>query len=94
MTTLDKRTLVPIGLVVSVIVAVVGGAWVVNDAKHAIELKLVQIDTRLEGIQKEMFSRTNDRWRETDMVHWAELLKAENKEMTVPVPRAAIREVD
>jgi len=84
----SRETLVPLGLVLSVIGALLGGAWAVNDAKHAIDTRLVVIDTRLAAIQTELLRRTDDRWREGDMKHWAELLKAHNPELVIPDPVA------
>jgi len=81
---LTKETLVPIGLAITVICAVMGAAmW--------LQASLLGISSRLDTIQRELGTvsgRVDGTWTRADMVQWVQLLRATNKEMSVPeVPR-------
>lgn len=78
--TLDKATLVPIGLLVSVVLASIGATtWIQGtllDLKHQIDL----LGSRLES----MAIRDSDAWRLHDQAAWIELLSARNPSLNIP----------
>ena len=70
---IDNNIAVSVGLVVSVIVGAVGGAWMIRGA-------LNDVDGRLKSIEKQL----NDRWTVQNMMEWREELKDKNPTMTLP----------
>ncbi len=74
MSVVSKETLLPLGFV---IVLIGGVLWM--------DRRLSRIEYQLETI----VARDGDRWSETDMKHWAELLEVSNPGMTIPAPRGS-----
>jgi hypothetical protein len=79
---INRETLVPIGLLISVVVcAITGTAWIqrtILDLDH----KISELTTRVES----MNDRMNDRWTYSMQAAWADLLQARNPTMNVPPP--------
>ena len=68
---LDRSTLVPIGLLVSVVLASIAATtW--------IQRTLLTLDHTVEML---------NRWTLRDMTSWAELLQARNSALNVPIPK-------
>ena len=70
---LNEKTKLPLGLVISCIVAFLGGAlWISNS--------LNRIDNRLASMERQV----NDRWTSADMKLWAMQLRMDNPNLKVP----------
>lgn len=81
--TLDRSTLVPIGLLVSVVLASIAATTWIQGTLMQLQHKIDMLDTRLS-----VLSQVNaDRWMLHDMAAWAELLQARNAALNVPIPR-------
>ena len=81
--TLDRATLVPIGLLISVVLsAIAATTW--------IQGTLLDLDHKIELLNGKLGTLANDmanRWTLRDMAAWAELLQAKNTSLTIPVPK-------
>jgi len=93
--TLDKSTLVPLGLLIAVVLAATGGTWQLSSVLHEFKteqssrdhefaLKFQRIEIQLQQVQDTVTLNGADRWRRSDMREWVALLKANNPTMTVP----------
>ncbi len=78
---ISRTTLVPLGVMCAVVFSCAGGVVWLNS-------KLSSIDYRLATIQKDLDEQTGDRWRESDMEVWAEMLRIQNPDLVIPKPRA------
>jgi hypothetical protein len=92
-TILNRDTLVPLGLVGSVVVAAVLIVTTMNNMRTDMEIANQKFEARLEAIEKDAKSAADavnritfldDRWTSKDMRHWVELLAAKNPEIDVP----------
>lgn len=81
--TLDKSTLVPIGLLVSVVLASIGATTWIQGTLMELQHKIDLLDTRMTTIA----TMDRDRWMLHDQTAWAELLQARNPALNVPIPR-------
>lgn len=73
---LNEKTKLPLGLVVSCIIAFLGGAlWISNS--------LNRIDSRLAAMERQV----NDRWTTSDMKIWAMQLRMDNPALKIPPPQ-------
>lgn len=96
---IDKSTLVPIGLLVSIVLLVTAGTWQLSSVLGSFQreqfsrdqefaLKFQRIEMSLQQLQDTVASTVTDRWRRHEMREWANLLKANNPSLNVPeVPR-------
>lgn len=93
--TLDRSTLVPMGLLVAVVLAAVGGTWQLASTMNAFTkeqairdqefaLKFQRIELKLQQLQHATEAVNGDRWRRADMREWAALLRADNPALKVP----------
>lgn len=70
---LNEKTKLPLGLVVSCIIAFLGGAlWISNS--------LNRIDNRLAAMERQV----NDRWTSADMKLWTMQLRMDNPTLKIP----------
>ena len=70
---LNEKTKLPLGLVVSCIIAFLGGAlWISNS--------LNRIDNRLAAMERQV----NDRWTSSDMKLWTMQLRMDNPSLKIP----------
>lgn len=72
---ITKDTLLPVSLVLLIVGGIV---WLNN--------RLLAIEYRLDAIDYKVNIGIGDRWRGEDMIHWAELLQAQNPDLIVPKP--------
>ena len=95
---IDKSTLVPIGLLVSIVVcAVYTTMWIQGtllDLKHDTELRSIQtmnslaeIKSKVDHLASTVSTLTSERWTIEDMKMWVKLLQSQNS--TLHVPEAA-----
>jgi hypothetical protein len=71
--TIDRSTLMPIGLMGTLIVSLIGATWWLQN-------RLSDIDRRLERIEY----KTDASWNETSMENWALKLARSNPTINVP----------
>jgi hypothetical protein len=91
--TLNSETLVPIGLIATVVGSAVAVSFWLNSS--LLDLRYNQRDTnsRIEQLAaqiadlKDQGARTNnDRWSRLDMIRWVELANAKNPTAALPLP--------
>lgn len=78
--TLDRSTLVPIGLLVSVVLASITATTWLHGTLLKLDHKIEQLNQRV-GL---LTDGVRDRWTGGDMRTWAELLAARNPTLSVP----------
>lgn len=71
--TIDRNTLIPLGVVGSVAITFLGGTWWLQG-------RLSDIDRRLERIEY----KTDASWNQTSMENWALKLARQNPTLIVP----------
>lgn len=81
---LTRDTLIPLGLVASVLLGFGGGAvtfhlWAVQDA-----LWKQQVATELTAVKDQLAKRSADDWSRTDQRAWSARLRESNPEIVVP----------
>lgn len=92
---IDKSTLVPIGLLVSIVVcAVYTTMWIQGtllDLKHDTEIRSLQVVNSLNDIKQKVDSLANtvsmmssEKWTINDMENWIRMLKSQNSSLNVP----------
>ena len=92
---LNAQTLVPVGLSVTVILAVASAAmWLqasLGGITSRLDISLVGITSKLETIQRDLnqvSGRVDVTWTRADMMVWVQLLRATNPTISIPeVPR-------
>ena len=94
-TNIDKETKVNLGLAITLIVTILGGAFWIKDSISDNTVKLLLIEQRLAGIEQSVDSKydtlndriialTADRFYRHEFTSWAELLKAKNPDLDIP----------
>jgi len=81
---LTKDTLVPIGLVAGVALALASGAVWLNTQLQSIDFKMEMLSQQLKAVTVQLEADQREHWSTRDMVLWAKLLKAQNPEMKIP----------
>ena len=90
--TLDRGTLVPLGLLIAVVLSAIGGTWQVGsvmstfsgqlaDQRHEFSLRFQSLEIQLKQLQA---STVTDRWHRSDMREWSSLLQSQNPDLQVP----------
>lgn len=96
--TVDKDTRLNLGLAITLIVTILGGAFWIKDSISENTVKLLLIEQRLAGIEQSVDSKYDDlndriishaadRFYKHEFISWVELLGATNPEMDVPKVR-------
>lgn len=90
---IDKATLVPLGLVFSMVLTALSAFTWANAQLSKLDARLVAIDAKIEAARVEREAMSNlfalglsSRWTEIDMKLWAERLRRSNGELDVPEP--------
>ena len=78
--TVNKETLVPLGLLVAVVVTAITVTTWLQKTLLNLEHKIDQLDVRVSLINESDRSR----WSSADQAAWAELLQARNPALNVP----------
>lgn len=78
--TLSPMTLMPLGVVVATVGALVTGAYWLDDQFDGVRMELVEVKQRIASME----SVLSDRWTTSQMRTWAALLAARNQELHVP----------
>jgi hypothetical protein len=81
---LTRETLVPIGLVVAVVIAITTGAVWLNSTLQSLDFQLTALQNKVDSIQQQLEAASFDRWTGRDMKLWTELLKAKNPNLEIP----------
>lgn len=82
---INKDTLVPLGAVVTVFLALLGAHSFWTAKANELATKLDSIDRRLERIEEHQI----DRWTLTDMRLWVAAARQANPTLTLPEPQQA-----
>ena len=91
--TLDRETLVPIGLLVAVVLSATGATVWINTALlnlvHSVEKandQIAAMDIRITAMQAQMQNGSRETWTLADMRRWIELANARNPAANLPDP--------
>lgn len=80
---LDRNTLVPIGLLVAVVLASISATTWIQGTLLSLEHKIDQLKERVTVLAAD----GGDRWTLRDQEAWADLLQARNSALIVPQPK-------
>lgn len=81
---LDKSTLIPLGFMMTIIVACITGFSWLQSSFMEIKYQLKDNTEKIKEIKDEIQLKMMDRWTRTDMSSFVDLLKARNPELKVP----------
>ena len=81
---LNKDTLVPIGLVAGVAVALATGAVWLNTKLQSIDFKMEMLSQQLKAVTVQLETDHREHWSTRDMELWAKLLRAQNPDIKIP----------
>lgn len=81
---LNRSTLVPLGMVITMVLAVCAGTVWINNQLYSIHHKLQTIENNLNRCELKVESGQMDRWTASQMSLWVRLLQAENNSLKVP----------
>lgn len=81
---LTKETLIPMGLVAGIVVAIATGAVWINVKLQSIDFNMEMLRQDLKAVHEKLDSNSSLRWSTRDMELWVQLLKAKNPAMEVP----------
>lgn len=95
---ITRETAIPLGLMAAVLLSAVSGTvWLVGslkDMQHESEKQAIEMRGEIKSLRLEVQAlgqqaklAASDRWHFQDMVTWAELLKARNPDLSVPIPQ-------
>jgi len=91
---ITKDTYIPIGVAATLIASILGGFVWLSNVVNRIELSNALIKHEIKDMNRKLDLSLQDRWTASDMVHWADLLRAENKDVKVPAPVPSWRKDD
>lgn len=90
---LDRDTLVPIGLLVTVVLsAITATVWInttMLELQHGVDkanTHIQSLDLRVTDVQAQMAGANSQTWTWADMRHWVELVNASNPASKLPTP--------
>lgn len=90
---LDRDTLVPIGLLVAVVLsAITATVWINStmlELKHAVDKandRIQAVDTRVTDLQGQVSDGNGEKWTFADMRRWVALANARNPATPLPDP--------
>tara|TARA_R110002020_G_scaffold22920_10_gene76879 strand:- start:2962 stop:3234 length:273 start_codon:yes stop_codon:yes gene_type:complete len=83
-TKINKETLLPLGIVTAVVMAVASGAVWLNTKLQSIDYNMHRLGTEMKAMQTTLDDSKKDDWTFREMKLWAELLKAKNASLDVP----------
>ena len=81
---LSDRTLIPIGIVVSIMSVFMLGTWWLKGQLTDTTYELKSIKSRLDSIENRVEGNIDDRFRARDFDAWVKLLQLSNKTLDVP----------
>lgn len=88
---LDKNTVVPLGLLLTVVAAMTSGAlWIQSsfiELKYELEStnhKIQEQILKMNDLKSEIQEKMTDRWSKTEMINFINLLKAKNPSLSIP----------
>ena len=83
---INRETLVPIGVAISVVAVIAGGILWTNTKLLEIDYKLRDLARSVETVDQKFDSGMSDRWTRSDMARWTERFRDKNPDLNVPVP--------
>ena len=83
-TKLTRETLVPIGLVAAMVVAIASGAVWLNTQLQNLNFQMSALQVKVDSIQTQLVEASTMHWSARDMQLWIALLKAQNPDIKVP----------
>ena len=83
-TKLSKDTLIPVGLVLGVVIAVSSAAVWLNTKLQSLDYQMSSLQMKIDTIQHHLDVASSDRWTNRDMKLWVQILKAKNPNLEVP----------
>ena len=81
---LTRDTLIPIGLVAGIVVAIATGAVWLNTKLQAINFEMAMVRQELSAVSKKLEEDQREHWSTRDMELWTKLLRAQNPSMKIP----------
>lgn len=92
---LTQQTLVPLGLLVAVLLAAVGGTWQLSqvvagfqqslsEQSAAQALKFQRLEIKLDQLEAAVSAAGGDRWTRTDMRAYVETMRVRNPQINFP----------
>jgi hypothetical protein len=92
---LTQQTLVPLGLLVAVLLAAVGGTWQLSqvvggfqqslaEQSAAQALKFQRLELKLDAVEAALTSASTDRWTRTEMRAYVETMRVRNPSINFP----------
>jgi len=83
-TKLNKDTLLPLGIVATLVLSAATGAVWMSNKLQAINYNMERLSIEVKNIQKQLDIAEQDHWTFREMKLWVELLKAKNTAIDVP----------
>jgi hypothetical protein len=84
---IDRNTLVPIGLLVAVVVSSISATVWINTQLLKLSNSIDRLDERVAELRSQVANGTADKWSRADMVHWVDLANASNVALKLPPPK-------
>jgi hypothetical protein len=90
---IDRNTLIPIGLLVSVVISAISATLWIQSTMMALQYSVREVDTKVDGINKRVDHITNGWWSYADMKAWVREANANNKSGAIvfPEPQQVMR---
>ena len=82
--TLDRSTLIPLGLLITVVLSAISGTVWLQASFMDLKYQLKDNTDTINEIKMEIQEKMTDRWTRTDMTNFLDLLKAKNPELKIP----------
>ena len=83
-TKINKETLLPLGIVATLILSAATGAVWMSSKLQAINYNMESLTKEVKNIQKKLDLAEQDHWTFREMRLWVDLLKAKNSSMDIP----------
>jgi hypothetical protein len=84
--TVDRNTLVPIGLLVAVVISSISATVWINTRLIGLTHSIERLDERLTELRTQVTNGSADRWTSNDMLRWVDLANASNPSIKLPNP--------
>lgn len=89
--TLDRSTLVPLGLLVAVVLSSISATVWLNTRLLNLEHAISSLDVRTREISQQLDRRDSEAWLWADMRAWVLLANARNAALNLPEPNPVVK---